>query len=139
MMVESPVREKTMSGRAKHILLVDDEAGLRQLLHTTLASPGFTIMQATSGDQALALAYAYHPDLVILDVHLLPEHPDGLEVCRRLKSDPATAAIRILILTAARQPEDRQAAEAAGADYYFTKPFSPLALLEHIYTALLDY
>ena len=120
-MIASLAQEMTLTGRTKHILLVDDEAGLRQLLFTTLASPQFTIMQATSGEEALALARAYHPDLAILDVHLIPAAPDGLEVCRRLKADPATADIRSLMLTGATQPADREAAQEAGADYYLTK------------------
>jgi DNA-binding response OmpR family regulator len=125
-------------GAPKHILLVDDEPGLRQLLITTLASPEFTITQAGSGEQALALARAQAPDLLILDVRLTPEHPNGLEVCRALKSDPATANIRILMLTAAGRPQDRRDATAAGADDYITKPFSPRALLDYIYGVLFD-
>jgi DNA-binding response OmpR family regulator len=121
----------------KQILLIDDEAGLRRLLVATLADPQFTITQATSGAEALELLQTCHPDLIILDWHLTPEHPDGLEVCRRLKTDAATAGICILMLTAATQPEDRQAAEQAGANYYVTKPFSPLALLVQIDAILL--
>ena len=126
-----------MNGRTKHILLVDDEAGLRQLLLTTLASPEFTISQVSNGLEALAVARAQHPDLIILDVGLVPEHPNGLEVCRQLKQDPATADIRILMLTGASRPKDRQDAAQAGADYYFTKPFSPRTLLDYIYAVLL--
>jgi DNA-binding response OmpR family regulator len=126
-----------LNGRTKHILLVDDEPGLRQLLLTTLAAPEFTISQVASGLEALAVARAQHPDLIILDVGLMPEHPNGLEVCRQLKQDAATADIRILMLTAASRPKDRQDAVQVGADYYFTKPFSPRTLLDYIYSALL--
>jgi CheY-like chemotaxis protein len=69
-------------------------------------------------------------------MHLTPEHPNGIEVCRQLKTDPATAAGRVLMLTAALRPEDRRAAEQAGADFYFTKPFSPRQLLDQIYALL---
>jgi DNA-binding response OmpR family regulator len=125
-----------MNTPTKCILLVDDEAGLRQLLITTLAAPELTIAQASSGDQALRLVRELHPELIILDVRLNPAHPDGLEVCRQLKSAPDTAGSKILVLTGASDPQDRQAAETAGADYYLTKPFSPRALLDYIYSAL---
>jgi two-component system phosphate regulon response regulator PhoB len=125
-----------MSTGKKHILLVDDERGLRQLLLTTLAAPDFAIAQAASGEQALQLARELQPDLIILDMHLTPEHPNGIEVCRQLKTDPVTAGGRVLMLTAAGRAEDRQAAERAGADYYFTKPFSPRQLLDQIYALL---
>ena len=125
-----------MITQAKNILVVDDEAGLRQLLMTTLAAPEFHIIGASNGQQALALARELCPDLIILDVALAPEHPNGFEVCRQLKGDPRTRDSRILMLTAATRPEDRQMAAAAGAEYYFTKPFSPRALLDYIYSAL---
>ena len=123
---------------ARSILVVDDEAGLRQLLMTTLAAPEFTIRQAGSGDQALRMAQELQPDLIILDVGLVPAHPNGFEVCHALKHDARTRGCRVLMLTAASRPEDRRAAEIAGADYYFTKPFSPRTLLDHIYQALFD-
>jgi DNA-binding response OmpR family regulator len=134
---EAPSDSQTPSGPAsRQILVVDDEPGLRQLLATTLAAPEFAIAQAGSGEQALRLAGRLHPDLIILDLHLNPAHPDGLEVCRQLKNDPVTAASLVLMLTAATHTAERAAAQAAGADYYFTKPFSPRALLDCIYCIL---
>src|SRR5689334_5444397 len=88
-----------MSTPAKCILLVDDEAGLRQLLITTLAAPELAIAQAGSGEQALRLARELHPDLIILDVRLNPPVPDGLEVCRQVKGDPQTRRSKVLVLT----------------------------------------
>ncbi len=120
----------------KSILLVDDEPGLRRLVLTTLDAPELQITQAASGAEALDWARRQHPDLIILDVRLRPEHPNGIEVCRLLKSNAATADIEILMLTGAAEPEDRRAAEDAGADYYLTKPFSPRTLLDHVYGAL---
>ena len=120
----------------KTILVVDDEPGLRQVLQATLAAPEFAIAQAGSGAQALILARQLQPALIILDLQLTPEHPNGLEVCRELKNDPALAGTRILMLTGSHWPENRDAAEAAGADYFFTKPFSPRTLLDRIYNVL---
>jgi DNA-binding response OmpR family regulator len=120
----------------KHILLVDDDPGLRQLLLVTLAAPEFLIRQVSSGKMALRVAREFQPDLIILDLYLTPNQAEGLEVCRQLKADPLTARSYILMLTGANRPEDRAAAAAAGADFYFTKPFSPRALLAHIYMVL---
>jgi CheY-like chemotaxis protein len=110
---------------------------LRTLLKTTLAAPEFTIIQASSGEEALVLARQLHPDLIILDMQLEPAHPDGLEVCRALKDDPAMPRTPILMLTGSHWPEDRRRAEDAGVDYFFTKPFSPRTLLDQIYRILL--
>lgn len=121
----------------KRILLVDDELKLRELLNATLAAPEFTIVQASSGEEALRLARELHPHLIILDKQLKPAHPDGLEVCRELKDDPTMQGTQILMLTGSNWPEDRELAEAAGVDYFFTKPFSPRTLLNQIYKVLL--
>ncbi len=122
---------------AKTILLVDDEPELRKLLQTTLAAPEFTIIQAGTGEEALLMARSLHPDLIILDMQLKPEHPNGLEVCRELKDDPAMPRTPILMLTGSHWPGDREGAEDAGVDYFFTKPFSPRTLLDQIYKVLL--
>jgi CheY-like chemotaxis protein len=122
---------------SKTILLVDDDAGLRKLLETTLAMPNLAIVPASSGEQALALARQLQPELIILDMHLTPAHPNGLEVCRELKRDPALGHTPIVMLTGAHGPDKRQAAVAAGVDYFFTKPFSPRTLLDQIDRILL--
>ena len=124
---KAPGRQHSATSRpaARQILLVDDEPGLRQLLLTTLAAPEFTIAQASSGEQALQMTRELHPDLVILDVHLHPAHPDGLEVCRQIKSDPATTASRVMMLTADVLSAERQTAEAFGAGLLFHQTFQP--------------
>src|SRR5437879_2234535 len=116
----------------KRILRVDDDPGLRQLLQATLSGPEFTIYETGSGDEALRLARELDPDLVILDVYLAPGEPDGLEVCRRLKSDRATRATRVLMLSALKPSPGQQAAHGPGPDAYLTKPFRPRALLQYI-------
>jgi len=121
----------------KTILVVDDDAGLRKLLQTTLATPELAIIPASSGEQALRLARQLQPELIILDLQLTPAHPNGLEVCRELKSDPALGRTPIVMLTGAHGADKRQAAVAAGVDYFFTKPFSPRMLLDQIDRILL--
>jgi CheY-like chemotaxis protein len=121
----------------KKILLADDEPAVRRLVTATLADETrYQILEAGDGAEALTLARAEHPALLLLDINM-PEL-DGYEVCRALKSDPTTEGIVIVMLTAMAQPADRERGLAAGADGFFTKPFSPLALLEKVEEVLGD-
>ena len=88
------------------------------------------MLTASDGQQAVESASQYPPGIVILDI-FMPK-PDGLEVCRRLKGDARTMHAKVLILTAYDTPEHRQAAQTAGADAFFPKPYSPLALLRAV-------
>jgi CheY-like chemotaxis protein len=112
------------------LLIADDEPAVRALVHATLEGDGYVILEAADGEEALEVARAELPALVLLDI-MMPRL-DGLEVCRRLKADPGTSGIVIVMLTAQAQDRDRQRGLAAGADDYFTKPFSPLALLDMV-------
>jgi DNA-binding response OmpR family regulator len=112
------------------VLIADDQANMRQLVRLTLESDHFEIIEAPDGVAALALARAEHPDLLFLD-WTMPGLP-GVDVCRALRDDPATADMRIVMLTARSQAADRAHAEAMGADDYITKPFSPIQLLEKV-------
>lgn len=114
----------------KTLLIADDEDGVRALVRMTLEGGDYEIVEAADGDEALALARERHPDLMLLDV-MMPGL-SGVEVCRTLKDDPATADLRIVILTAKAQDADREEGLTAGADDYFTKPFSPLTLIRKV-------
>jgi DNA-binding response OmpR family regulator len=116
------------------VLIAEDDPLLMPLLLATFRSSGLRLLSAGTGTQALSLARAERPDLVLLDVGL-PEM-DGYQVCRRLKSDPETAAIRVMMLTARAGPADQGLAAEAGADAYLTKPFSPAALLAAVQSLL---
>jgi two-component system phosphate regulon response regulator PhoB len=116
----------------KKILIVDDQPEVRELVDVTLRIGDYTILQAVSGDQALAVAHDEHPDLILLDVMMPNSSIDGFEVCRRIKSDPATQDIYVVILTARGQEADIVLGKQVGADDYFTKPFSPLQLMNKI-------
>jgi len=118
----------------KKLLIVDDEDGLRSLVRMTLDSEGYQILEAQEGGHALELARAHHPDLVLLDV-MLPDL-SGFEICRQIKSDPLMASTTVLMLTAKAQESDLGEAEAAGADGYFVKPFSPIALVQRVESIL---
>ncbi|MBI2918439.1 MAG: response regulator [Chloroflexi bacterium] len=115
----------------KTILIADDEEMIRGLVAATLANEGrYRLLQAKNGGQALEIARQEKPELVLLDVKM--PVMDGFEVCSHLKADPQTREIRIYILSALTQESDREKGLAVGADGYFTKPFSPLALLEKV-------
>jgi diguanylate cyclase (GGDEF)-like protein len=106
------------------ILVVDDDEGLRALLRTTLAFLDARVDEAATAAEAVAKLTVWQPDAVVLDVGL-PDG-DGLTLCRRLKDDPATTGMAIIVLTGADAGIE---AQAAGADAFLRKPFSPLELL----------
>ena len=116
------------------ILLVEDSPTQALAVRSILESRGHEVVVASDGEEGLKLFRASQPDLVILDV-LLPKK-DGLEVCRRLKSDALTAAIAIVMLTAKGEDADIVAGLELGADDYITKPFSPRVLLARIRAVL---
>lgn len=114
----------------RHVMLVDDDATLLEVLATVLDLEEFAVTTASSGDVALEQLQLATPDVVVCDVAM--PGIDGLEVCRRIKGDPATERIPVVLLTAHGGPRDRAAGIAAGCDAYLTKPFSPLQLIRLI-------
>ncbi len=116
------------------VLIAEDEPALARVLATTLESEGLRAIAVHDGENALALARGLHPDVLISDV-IMPGKT-GIEICRALKADPATATIPVILLTAKTQLEDRQAGFAAGATEYLTKPFSPIELITLIHKVL---
>jgi DNA-binding response OmpR family regulator len=112
------------------VLIADDHANMRQLVRLTLETGRFEILEAPDGEAALEVARREQPDLVFLD-WTMPGLA-GVEVCRALRGDPAHDAMRIVMLTARTQQDDRDTARAVGADDFITKPFSPIELLEKV-------
>jgi CheY-like chemotaxis protein len=117
----------------RKILVVDDEPNVRKLLRTLL-NKSFTIVEAEDGEQAVKIASAEKPDLILMDI-MMPRM-DGYTSCYALKREPATKSIPILILTALDLKLNMQLSEEVGADGYITKPFKPQDLLENIAQAL---
>lgn len=109
------------------ILVVDDEPDAVELISFNLKGAGFDVVTAADGAEALQSARAHGPNLILLDL-MLPE-VDGLEVCKLLRRDPATAGIPIIMLTARAAEIDRVLGLELGADDYVTKPFSPRELV----------
>jgi CheY-like chemotaxis protein len=115
----------------KRVLIVEDQADIRKLIRMTLEFEPYEIHEAADGAFGLRMAGAVKPDLMLLDV-MMPGELDGLQVCERIKTDPATRDIKVVLLTARGQVRDREAGQQAGADEYLVKPFSPLQLIETI-------
>jgi len=113
-----------------HILVVDDEEDLQELLQYNLSKDGYRVSCVGTGEEALKFAKRQPPDLVVLDL-MLPA-VDGLEVCRRLKGDPKTRDVPIIMLTAKSEEGDVVAGLERGADDYITKPFSPRVLTARV-------
>ena len=117
----------TMSGR---ILVVDDVATNRVILKAKLATAYFDVIQAANGQEALDLARSAHPDIILLDI-IMPDM-DGYQVCKTLKSNPETAHIPVVMVTAMGAPDERIRGLNAGADDFLTKPINDVALFARV-------
>jgi len=114
----------------KKILIVEDEESLLKLESILLTSKGYDVRGVLNGQQALDAILEERPDLVLLDI-MLPEI-DGFEVCRRIKENPETRSIPVIMLTAKKSREDMARGEKVGADWYITKPFKSVMVIETI-------
>jgi two-component system, OmpR family, alkaline phosphatase synthesis response regulator PhoP len=118
----------------EHLLVVEDEEDILELLRYNLAKEGYRVTGALSGEEGLRAARSTLPDLIVLDL-MLPGM-DGLTVCRELKQDARTREIPIIILTAKGEEADIVAGLELGADDYVTKPFSPRVFLARLRAVL---
>jgi len=120
----------------KRILLVDDEIELVKLVQARLQHSGYEILTAYEGAECLKLAEEEKIDLILLDI-LMPKM-DGYETLRRIRSNPKTAKIPVIMLTAKSQMEDVARAIGLGAQEYIVKPFDYKTMLEKIKKAIID-
>ena len=112
------------------ILVIDDDPVIQKLLSVNFEMEGYRVVTASDGVEGLAQVGVAKPDIILLDV-MMPRM-DGLAVARKLKSDPATKGIPIVLLSAKAQSTDIQSGLEAGAEDYVTKPFDPLELLDKV-------
>jgi two-component system cell cycle response regulator DivK len=112
------------------VLVVDDHEDNRRILRDLLASAGYEVIEATTGDDGVAMAKARTPDLILMDIQL--PGIDGYEATRRIKADDALRRIPLIVVTSYALSGDDAKALAAGADAYVAKPFSPRAMLAKI-------
>ncbi|MEP0814646.1 MAG: response regulator [bacterium] len=117
----------------KQILVVDDEEDILELVRYNLVKEGYAVQCLKSAESALSYARANHPDLILLDI-MLPGM-NGLDACRALKSDPSTAKIPVIMLSAKGEEADIVAGLELGAEDYITKPFSPRVLVARLRAA----
>jgi two-component system, OmpR family, phosphate regulon response regulator PhoB len=116
-------------GSGTQILIVEDHPTMREAMRMVLEHEGFAIREAADGAAALSMVRQQQPDLVFLDLNI--PGTSGADVLRELKGDPETRDVRVIIVTATGE-EGREQVISLGADEYFTKPFSPLALLRTV-------
>lgn len=114
--------------RKRTVLIAEDEESLAEAIAATLDLGGLETVVVYDGEEALRLARALQPDLILLDV-MMPGR-SGIEVCATLKTDPMTASVPVILVTAKAEETDRAVGLAAGADEYLTKPFSPTELID---------
>jgi len=112
----------------RRVLVVDDDPLVRNLLRAVLEMGDFELYEATDGLEAMTLAEQHRPEVVVLDV-MMPGL-NGYDVCRQMRADPSFDGMRIVMLTARNTTRDREEGLRAGADAFFTKPFSPLDLID---------
>jgi two-component system cell cycle response regulator DivK len=117
-----------MSGEV--ILIVEDNEKNRILARDMLESRGYETLETTTGEEGIRLAREHQPALVLLDIHL--PGIDGIETFRRLRADPATAAIPVIAVTASAMPDDRAHIEEVGFDRYLSKPINIKLFLEAV-------
>ena len=116
------------------ILAVDDEPNILLSLEFILEEEGYDVYTARDGDEALEVARAERPDLILLDVAM--PRKDGYEVCRPLREHPDLSSVKVVMLTAKGQPLEKKKGAEVGADLYVTKPFGAAELLEKIRAVL---
>jgi two-component system, OmpR family, alkaline phosphatase synthesis response regulator PhoP len=124
------MKNLTGTRKQRHILVVEDEEEIVRLISFHLEKEGYLVYSIGNGKEALNYAFEALPDLAILDI-MLPEM-DGLEVCRRLRSNDKTASIPILILSARKEELDKVLGLELGADDYMVKPFSVRELVARV-------
>ncbi len=107
------------------ILVVEDQDSIRRMIEALVQARGYDVTAVASGAKAIDVALTEPPDLVLLDL-MLPGQYDGFEVCRRLRQEPATRDVPVVVISALDDSDARSRAS------YYTKPFSPIALLKEI-------
>jgi two-component system, OmpR family, alkaline phosphatase synthesis response regulator PhoP len=123
-------RSEPLADRPARILIADDHPQGVELLDAYLADTGYEIETAYDGEETLDKVRDWRPDLVLLDI-MMPKI-SGFEVCKRLKTDPSTRGVAVLMITALDQPSDVERAVDAGTDDFLTKPINQTDLLHRI-------
>lgn len=113
------------------ILVVEDSDSIRHMIETLFTARGHEVVAVSTGTKGVDAALAHLPDAILLDIHL-PGALNGFDVCRRLRQSPAMATVPIVVISALTDDASKRVALESGASAYYTKPFSPTALLKEI-------
>ena len=116
-------------GRGK-VLVIDDEEYIQHILNFSFGAEGYDVLTASDGEEGINKAKNERPDVIVMDI-MMPKM-DGYEACKRIKADPETKDIPVILLTAKGREADRKLGADAGADDYVVKPFSPGRLIERV-------
>ena len=116
-------------GRGK-VLVIDDEEYIQHILNFSFGAEGYDVLTASDGEEGISKAKNERPDIIVMDI-MMPKM-DGYEACKRIKADPETKDIPVILLTAKGREADRKLGADAGADDYVVKPFSPGRLIERV-------
>jgi DNA-binding response OmpR family regulator len=113
------------------ILIIEDSDSIRRMIEALVAARGYEVDAVSNGAKGLEVAFDKLPDVILLDLNLGGSY-DGFEVCARVRDNPLTRATPVIVISALADEESKKKATDAGCNAYYTKPFSPIALLKEI-------
>ena len=114
-----------------HILVIEDSDSIRHMIEALVAARGHEVRAVPTGSKGIDSALARPPDAILVDLHL-PGNFDGFAVCQKIRENGSTRDVPIIVISALTDPASKERALAAGATAYYTKPFSPTALLKEL-------
>ena len=126
-----PAGAQARYAEGMRILIVEDSDSIRRMIEALVKGRGYDVSAVPTGAKGLDLAFETPPDVVLLDLNL-PGSYDGFEVCARLRATPLTRGTPVIVISALADEESKKRATEAGCTAYYTKPFSPIALLKEI-------
>jgi len=121
--------EKT--GAGMRILIIEDSDSIRRMIEALVSARGYEVHAVANGAKGLEIAFEKLPDVILLDLNLAGGY-DGFEVCTRVRANPLTRSTPVIVISALADEESKKRATDAGCTAYYTKPFSPIALLKEI-------
>jgi two-component system, cell cycle response regulator len=113
------------------ILIIEDSDSIRRMIEALVSARGYEVDAVSNGAKGLEVAFEKIPDVILLDLNLGGTY-DGFEVCARVRESPLTRSTPVIVISALTDEESKQNAQTAGCTAYYTKPFSPIALLKEI-------
>jgi DNA-binding response OmpR family regulator len=113
------------------ILIIEDSDSIRRMIEALVAARGYEVDAVSNGAKGLEVAFEKVPDVILLDLNLIGGY-DGFEVCARVRANPLTKSTPVIVISALADEESKKKAQNAGCTAYYTKPFSPIALLKEI-------